>query len=620
MQDTPLKSYASKSSIHFIFFLACIVFGFLLTQVGIPDIFINFLMLAVLIGGYIFAGILGRTMQLDAFQTAGRSATPTVAAQAIASGILSYSVFILLAGEFYNTGTDALVIFSGIVLGIAFMTLLFAAPFNRSRAVSLGDTLTPGSTSMLVKLMVMLMVVITGVLLLVFQLSMIGKIASGYFGIAENIALSVTLFTIGFCLLMGGLQSLSIARIFAYPVLVVALLGPLCWVSYQLTGNPVPQLSMGNGALAQIEEINREMLEAGFATQNDILEFTREGTALDGFNYLTSLLAVAFGIAAMPHLLQHHKTLPNPRAARKAGFWSLGLVLVVLTAIPALAAYMKLDIYTSLLGLQVSDLEDQAPWLFALSNQEGIGLITLCGAYVASGADVITACGAGGEYFISLRDIKIHSEFVVPTFAALNELPALVTLVVATGCLFALWSTIDGLVYVISNTIVQDGFKSVLRRKSPSSFTLFVTRLAIIALLLATPYLMGIFTFDMKLAFEAAIALIAACLFPFLLLRFWYKSVPNSAILFGMITGFIITSTLLWLGNFGVDMLAGSGDEIRISIPAITDAISNLSSGIVGCLAMLMVSFLVHRIILRGNTSKSKIDKTITDMKSDVPA
>jgi len=134
MQKPPLNSSASLLLMYTASFLLCILFGVLLKQIGIPGDYINLIMFALIIGGYIFSGLFGKTMLLAVFQNAGRTGRPFFIGQSMAAGLISTSLFIFLAGDFYNTGTDALTVFSGFILGMALMAILFAAPINRSQS------------------------------------------------------------------------------------------------------------------------------------------------------------------------------------------------------------------------------------------------------------------------------------------------------------------------------------------------------------------------------------------------------------------------------------------------------------------------------------------------------
>lgn len=614
MQKPPLNSSTSLLFMYTASFLLCILFGALLKQIGLTSSFVNFIMFALIVGGYIFSGLFGKTMVLPIFQNAQRCGRPFFIGQSIASGLISSSLFIFLAGDFYKTGTDALTIFSGFILGVALMAILFAAPVNRSQQPTLASLITPSEGSKLGRIFLLIIILVTSMLLLHVQLSTIGLISETYFNIPHSIAVFVAATTIGFCIILGGIQSLSIIRMIAYPILVIAFLAPLIWIAYQITGNPLPQLSFGVGALQAISEVDQELLNAGLVEQSDIFDITREGLNYDAFNHFGALLCIAFGTAAMPHLLQHFRVLPKASSARKSGVWALGFLLIVITAIPAVAAFVKLDIYTSLLGLQLSQLEQEANWLFEL-NRNGTSIISICGNYLTSASQALAACNEPADYFLSSNDISVNPDMLLLSSGALNELPDLMTTLLATGALLAIWSTVDGLILVCANAMTEDGYRALFRPKSPMGIRLFMVRFFIVIFIVLASYLALSMQLDARYAFAASFALLTASLFPALVCRIWLKHVQYHEVMLAIFLGFILTASMLWLSYFGIDAKALNGNELIFSLPLITEKIQPLSMGFVGMLVSFAVAFALSKIQhLRA------LQKEAKKVKSDVPA
>lgn len=614
MQKPPLNSSASLTLMYAASFLLCIFFGALLKQIGTPGNYVNLMMFALIVGGYLFSGMFAKTMILPVFRNAERTGKAFYIGQSLAAGIISSGVFIFLAGDFYTTGTDALTLYSGLILGVALMTILFAAPINRSNNSTLPSLFNARGDSKSNGLFVLAIIIITSLLLLYVQLSAIGLVSEAFFGIPQNIAIMLAAFTIGFCLIMGGIQSLSIIRMIAYPVLIISFVVPIIWVAYKITGNPIPQLSFGAGALQAISEIDQEMISARFAEPDDIFNITNDGLNYDIFNHFSALLCIAFGTAAMPHLLQHFTTLPKATAARKTGVWGLGFSLIILTAIPAVAAFVKLDIYTSLLGLQLSELEQEAGWLFAL-NENGASVISICGIYITNASQAFSACGETTDYFISSKDIGLNRDMLLLSSGAINGLPDLMTTLLATGALLAIWSTADGLIFVSANALAEDGYRSLMRPKSPMGSRLFVSRVCLVLIIAISTYLVINIEVDPRFVFSACFAILAACLFPALICKIWIKNLSQLEITTGIFTGFIITSSMLWLSYFGLDFVATNGDEIIFNIPKLTNEVQPLSMGLIGMAVSFCVSLLMSKYSHRKPNAKDT-----NETKSDAPA
>jgi len=614
MQKPPLNSSTSLVLMYTAIFLLCILFGTILKQVGTPGNYVNLMMFAFLLGGYLFSGLFGKTMVLPVFQNAERTGRPFYIGQSIAAGVISTSMFIYLAGEFYVTGTDAITLYSGLILGLPLMTVLFAAAVNRSKASTLTGLLLSQHPSKLSRILFLAIIIATSMLLLYVQFSAIGMLSETYFNISRNISVIIVALVIAICLILGGIQSLTIIRMISYPILLITFLVPVIWISYKLTGNPVPQLSFGVGALQAISEIDKELLNAGLVQQNDIFNITHKGLNYDVFNHLGALLCIAFGTAAMPHLLQHFRVLPKAAQARKTGVWSLFYLLIIITAVPAIAAFIKLDIYTSLLGLQLSELEQEASWLFTL-NGDGSKVISICGMFITDAAQALAACGETDDYFLSIKDIVFNPDMLLLSSATLNQLPNLMTTLLATGALLAILTTADGLVFVCANALMEDGYHSLTRPKSPSGIRLFMARFFITVIIIVSAYMVLNAQIDSRFAFASSFALLAASLFPALICRIWVPTIKQGHVVLGVLLGSTLTLCMLWLSYYGMDFITSNGDEIIFKLPLVTNEIQPLSMGFLGMLFSFFSVFVI------SNLSKAIIKtKKPVEEKTDVPA
>ncbi|MGI9352028.1 MAG: sodium:solute symporter family transporter [Rhizobiaceae bacterium] len=594
--------------------LIVILFAGIFQQIGAPIIYISLLMLTFVVGLYIFAGLFGKTMRFSTFQTTDGNTKPLFTGMAVASGVLSAGAFLLYAGHVYNDGTDFLVLFLGIMLGISLLIVLFSAKIARSKEPTLACLLFPDGASKSGIALATLIVLACSFLLLLAQLNLLGIFMNRIFGMSPQTGTTLIVLIAGICLVLGGMQSLGIVRMLAYPAIALSFFIPLMWTSYTLTGNPVPQLAFGPGALEAILEIDREMLDAGLAGKNEIFNPVQDGKSLVGINYFTALLTVAFGFAAMPHLLQHFATLRRGREGRKTGIWTLIFVVVILSAIPAVAIFAKLDLYAALLGLQLSEIATEVPWVFNLSGNGTLPFITICGQLVSNSQDLINACGQTGDYFLSLSDIGINPDYLMLSSTLLNNQPQLFSAILITGALLAVFSTVDGLLLVMANTVTVDFYNRIFRPKSPSGVKLFMNRFFIVLIAITAIAVSPFVMFDPEQLFSGAIALTAASLFPALLSRFWMKEITDFQIGIGMLAAFAFTASLLWLSIAGKDFLPGTGDELQLLVPGVVEQIEPISTGLAGFL-LFHVFVLLARLGEQGMSQLRKQRKVDTDAK-----
>ena len=589
MLNPPLKS-ANSLIIMFISSLVLVgVFGAVLLQIGAPTQFSAQLFLIFAVGSYLFAGMFGVTTRLETFRNTGRTSNSLFAGLSIASALISSMVFVSFAGIYYQTGIDAFAILLGLILGLALMTVLFAAPLNRSGADTPTGFLYTKDKRGYAGITTLIVVVCCSLPLLILQFKVSGFVAETVFELSARNGMIISALIIAFCLICGGQQSLTVARVLAYPAILIAVFLPLAWTSYKVSGNPVAHLAFGQSAIQPVEQINREVLNSGFSSEADIFRLTSDAANLDTFNFVTTIICLALGAAAMPHLLQHFATLPKAIVARRAGFFSLCFLVLVITALPLVALFIQFDVYTTLLGLQLADMETDAGWVFGLSGAGNFPAIQICNAIVANGAEAVQACGQSDEYFLQAKDITVNPQYLHIGSALINDLPDLLTPLLAMGAMLALWSTADGLILVMANSVTGNLIKSKFANTGKQ---LFLSRLSIIGIIAISVLLSLLVELDTTFLFNAGFAVSAAAIFPVMLFRFLDTNANPVQLMVGLVCGLLITITLLFFTHYGIDLTPLSGDELKVQIPNLTNEVIGVGLALPGLIASVLVMLL----------------------------
>ena len=563
-------------------FLLAAFFAEILVRIGIPFNYVCLLFFAFAFASYLFAGMLGATMQGVVFDRGDTLGESIDVGQALASAVISSGIYVLLAGHFQISGLDALAMYIGWTIGLALMVFLFSSVLARSKQSSLAGAICGDSASRFLRGIVAVSILICSAMILVASYEIIDSVVSRFVGLPGSVAVVLVSIPVLFCVIAGGMHSLSIIRRLAYPVIAITFLAPITWISIKQTGFPLPQFAYGSGALVPIDEIDRDMIDAGIATMSTTLSIARDGRSLDGFNFLSVLVSFSAGVAVMPHVIQHFRSVDSGSMARRSGIWSFALVLIVLTAVPAIAAFSKLGIYTSMLGINPSDISEEIPWIFELSGAGDIPLFSLCGQLVRDSADVVAACGNDPQYFLSPRDIGIDYRFVVLGSALINDLPLIVTAILVGGSVLAIMTAIDGLVLVMAKTIGQDFYVHFCNRGATGGRTLFVTRAAIVLCIVFGAYSAAAFEFDELKVLTAGFSVAAGVLFPLFLARTWLRGVNSIQCAIAGAIGLLATLTTLFLTGIGPDLVGSSGDELVLRVPLVTERLLPESAGLIG--------------------------------------
>ena len=152
--------------------------------------------------------------------------------------------------------------------------------------------------------------------------------------------------------------------------------------------------------------------------------------------------------------------------------WSLLFIFLLYFSAPAYAAFSKLEVYTNIIG---RDLTAVRPWMFTWGE---LGLIQICGKNAASIDAIVAACKAiaGHPGVVRLQDFVINTDVIVLSTPEIAGLPYVISGLVAAGGLAAALSTADGLLLAIANALSHDVYYKMLDPNAPTIRRLTVAR------------------------------------------------------------------------------------------------------------------------------------------------
>src|SRR5688572_28249885 len=193
------------------------------------------------------------------------------------------------------------------------------------------------------------------------------------------------------------------------------------------------------------------------------------------------------GTASPPHIPMRYFTTPSVKEARDSVAWSLLFIFLLYFSAPAYAAFSKLEVYTNIIG---RDLTAVRPWMFTWGE---LGLIQICGKNAASIDAIVAACKAiaGHPGVVRLQDFVINTDVIVLSTPEIAGLPYVISGLVAAGGLAAALSTADGLLLAIANALNHDiYYKMITPLRSAVRFTV-VAVIALVGLYLVGFVLTG---------------------------------------------------------------------------------------------------------------------------------
>jgi cation/acetate symporter len=447
-------------------FVAFIVLLAILEQVGVPNKVLGYLFVFFTLAVYAVIGVATRTAQISEYYVAGRRVPAFYNGMATGADWMSAASFVGMAGSLFLLGYDGLAWVLGWTGGFVLVSILVGPYLRKFGAYTVPDFLSFRYGGNLARFLGVIVLVCCSFTYVTAQIYGTGIIASRFLGIQFEIAVFAGLVGILLCAMLGGMRAVTWTQIAQYIVLIVAYLVPIVILSTQHYGIPVPELTYGK-AIADIAAREQQLIQDGLAvlctkeacppgTLRPHIQPFMNYTALNFFGIIFCMMV---GTASLPHILMRYFTTPSVKEARDSVAWSLLFIFLLYFSAPAYAAFSKLEVYTNIIG---RDLTTIRPWLFQWGE---LGLIQICGKNAVNLDAVIEACKAIANHpgLLRFQDFVINTDVIVLSTPEIAGLPYVISGLVAAGGLAAALSTADGLLLAIANALSHDIYYKMIQ-------------------------------------------------------------------------------------------------------------------------------------------------------------
>src|SRR5919109_1684496 len=345
----------------------------------------------------------------------------------------------------------------------------------------------------------------------------IGIITSRFLGIPFEVAIFVGLLGILVCSMLGGMRAVTWTQVAQYIILIIAYLVPVVWLSTKRYGVPIPELTYGH-ALTEIADMEKKL---GIAKPHTSAYTDAKGqfSWVEFNNFWALTLTLMIGTASLPHILMRYFTTPNVRDARTSVGWSIFFIFLLYFTAPAYAAFAKREVYTNVIGQQISQLP---AWVQNWSQVGGL----------------LTIKDANNDGILQLPGFIINQDIIVLSMPEIAGLPYVVSGLVAAGGLAAALSTADGLLLAIANALSHDIYYKMIDPKASTVRRLVVARTLLIVVAIVAAAVAGTRPSGIIAMVGWAFSLAMAGNFPALVMGIWWKRTTTLGAVLGIITGF----------------------------------------------------------------------------------
>lgn len=514
-------------------FLGFIILLAILEQVGVPNRILGYLFVGFTIAVYAIIGVMSRTAEVSEYYVAGRRVPALYNGMATGADWMSAASFVGMAGTLFLLGYDGLAWVLGWTGGFVLVSILIGPYLRKFGAYTVPDFMAfrfGGNTARMIAVIVLVCCSFTYVTAQIFGT---GIIASRFLGMQFEVAVFAGLAGILLCSMLGGMRAVTWTQIAQYIVLIIAYLTPIIILSTKKYGIPIPELTYGN-AIADITAREQQMLATGLATAAGLKPHIQPFINYTPLNFFGIVICMMIGTASLPHILMRYFTTPTVREARQSVAWSLLFIFLLYFSAPAYAAFSKLEVYTNIIG---RDLTQVRPWMFTWGE---LGLIQICGKNAASIDAIVAACKAiaGHPGVVRLQDFVINTDVIVLSTPEIAGLPYVISGLVAAGGLAAALSTADGLLLAIANALSHDVYYKMVDPSAPTVRRLLVARILLLVVAVAAAYTASTRPGDILAMVGWAFSLAMAGNFPALIMGVWWKRTTAAGAVAGMIAGF----------------------------------------------------------------------------------
>lgn len=514
-------------------FIAFILLLAVLEQVGVPNKILGYLFVFFTIAVYAIIGIMTRTAQVSEYYVAGRRVPAFYNGMATGADWMSAASFVGMAGTLFLLGYDGLAWVLGWTGGFVLVSILIGPYLRKFGAYTVPDFLSFRYGGNFARILGVIVLVACSFTYVTAQIYGTGLIASRFLGMQFELAVFAGLVGILLCAMLGGMRAVTWTQIAQYIVLIIAYLTPIVILSTKKYGIPIPQLTYGQ-AIADITAREQQLVATGLATAAALKPHIQPFINYSPLNFFAIIMCMMVGTASLPHILMRYFTTPSVREARESVAWSLLFIFLLYFSAPAYAAFSKLEVYTNIIGRDLSALR---PWLFSWGE---LGLIQICGKNAVNIDAVVAACKAVASHpgMVRLQDFVINTDVIVLSTPEIAGLPYVISGLVAAGGLAAALSTADGLLLAIANALSHDVYYKMIDPNAPTIRRLTVARALLVGVAVVAAATAATKPADILAMVGWAFSLAMAGNFPALVMGVWWKRTTAMGAICGIIAGF----------------------------------------------------------------------------------
>lgn len=464
-----------------------------------------------------------------------RTREGSVPPMAFAAEIIASAGFIGFVGLIASLGFDGLSFPLGVVAGLALLVILIAPRFVLYPVSTIGGFFTERFGGVWARRIALAVAGVATVFLLAADLRGAGLAIQAMTGLSVAISLALATSLLSALWLAASFTHGRRPTGLVYVFLLLAFLLPLAALALAQGRFLLPHLFFGF-ALEDVARLEQGLIEKKLADVRALKPLTSPFLQLPAWNFAGVVLGLALGLAALPQLLGRHlsRAAVAPGEATHRAATAAAWVAVFLSGLVVYAALSRLALASFIdAGVKTAELPG------AVTHASGLGWIDVCGLKSGSAAELAAACTKvpGQKGVLRLQDISFDSDAYLFASASLAGLAPAFWLLLAAGAFVA--ALVAGRA-ILAGFLAADGETRISQSSGQDVVEPRSILLAAMLLLLAV-WLAAFGSQDIASLASEGLALIAAGIFPALVLGLYWRRFAASGAVAAMVTGFAAT-------------------------------------------------------------------------------
>lgn len=440
--------------------------------------------------------------------------------------------FMGFVGLIASLGFDGLSYPLGVVAGLSLLTILVAPRFVLYPISTIGGFFTERFGGLWARRVALAILGVASVFLLAADLRGAGLAIQALFGLSLAISLATAASLLSAVWLAAAFTQSRRPVGLVYGFLLMAFLAPLAAVAWTQGRFPIPHVIFGF-ALEDVARLEQGLIEKKLADFRALKPLTSPFLQLPAWNFAGVVLGIALGLAALPQLLGRHLSraaVAPGEAPRRAAVTATavavflsGLVVYATLSRHALASFIDA-------GVETAELPG------AITRASGLGWIDICGVKSSSAAELAAACSkvSGHKGALRLQDITLANDTYLFATASFAGIPPVLLLLLAVGALIAALAAGRAILagYLAADGEARRSASADRNPIEPRSIGLAA------ALLLLAVWLATFGSPNIAPLASEGLTLVAAGIFPALVLGLFWRRFAASGAVAAMVTGF----------------------------------------------------------------------------------